>query len=224
MITILYTKMSIEQKVSEWVYRYWMGKMPADIRDKIGRYRRWQDAQACLFGKALLHLSFQRSYPSCSLEDLKYTSYNRPYVKNGFPDFNISHSGEYVVCVISSNSRVGIDIEEIREMELKDFSRQFSNEEWESIQSSQDRPSSFFNTWSQKEALIKANGKGLSIPLKSIYINDNKAEVEGKRWYMSALTFDEKYAGHLAADIPLDKASVRISSEDLSRNIPSANC
>jgi len=87
--------------------------------------------------------------------------YYRPYLNISEPrniDFNLSHSGNYVVMVVSNMSRVGIDIEYIEHtidyMHLKPIT--FSEKEQVLIQSSDD----FFNLWTKKESLIKAAGKG----------------------------------------------------------------
>ncbi len=51
--------------------------------------------------------------------------YGKPYL-NGYPNyyFNISHSGEFVVCAISNNP-VGIDIEQIKQIEYEEIAKSF---------------------------------------------------------------------------------------------------
>ena len=46
-----------------------------------------------------------------------------PSVLPGLPnvDFNLSHSGDLVVCAMSTGSRVGIDVEAVRDVELSGF-------------------------------------------------------------------------------------------------------
>ncbi len=214
MIRILYTHMSVTQPADP-VVNYWMDLMPLAIREKINRYRRWQDAQACLFGKALLYLCLSRFYPSWSLSNMDYTAYNRPYIKQGGLDFNISHSGEHIVCAISSTCRVGIDIEEINELELDAYSSQFNDSEWKIVHTDTDQKRTFFRIWTQKEALIKANGKGLLIPLKTIYINCNVALIESEPWYLQEIPISEKYICHLATDRPQNETTTIITYEDL---------
>ena len=216
---VLYTRLSASQKTDEEVYRYWLNQMPVDIRDRINKYRRWQDAESCLFGKVLLQLCFSRFYPSCSLNDLEYTRYNRPYIKNGAPYFNISHSGEYVVCVVSDVCEVGIDVEEIKDIEFDVYASQFLESEWQHVQHSSNRQKAFFHIWTQKEALTKANGKGLIIPLKSIHIDGKTGRVEGEKWYLNELSLSEQCVCHLATNIPMDTDSIILCNENFSGKI-----
>lgn len=45
--------------------------------------------------------------------NIQTNTYGKPYCINGDYEFNISHSGEWVICVIG-NCDVGIDIEEMK--------------------------------------------------------------------------------------------------------------
>lgn len=202
MTRVFYTRMSVTEQTDPALYNYWMELVPTVISDKIIKYRRWQDAQACLFGKILLLQCFQRFYPSCTLNDLKYSAYQRPYINQPI-DFNISHSGEYIVCVVSDECRVGIDVEEMKVIDYDVYSTQFTDEEWGLISSSGDSKRAFYRIWTQKEALIKANGKGLSIPLKSVQISDTTAVVENMKWFLTELPLSKQYSCHLATDKPI---------------------
>ena len=91
--------------------------------------------------------------------------------------FNISHSHGYIALVIDTVP-VGIDIEKIRPVDndLKDYIS--SPEEKEYIHDDQ----SFFEIWTSKESLVKANGKGIKqrpneipgLPLNDIRNYENK--------------------------------------------------
>ncbi|MGW6184938.1 4'-phosphopantetheinyl transferase family protein, partial [Bacillus mycoides] len=99
--------------------------------------------------------------------------YGKPFFKN-FSDFhfNISHSGEWVVCA-TANSNVGIDIERVSDIEaLKLANEFFSDEEFYDIPSmnSDEQINYFYDIWTLKESYIKTIGKGLYIPLNSFSI------------------------------------------------------
>jgi 4'-phosphopantetheinyl transferase len=82
--------------------------------------------------------------------------------------FNISHSGDWVVCAVD-NLPVGIDVEKIHDVDLNLSARFFSEEEHKYLLSLEisKRRNSFFELWTLKESYIKADGRGLSIPLNS---------------------------------------------------------
>jgi len=108
--------------------------------------------------------------------------YGKPFLK-GFPDFhfNLSHSGEWVVCAID-NEQIGIDVEKINSIDLSIADRFFSKQEVLDIYSKpkDEQLPYFFDIWTLKESYIKAWGKGLSIPLDSFSLrvhNDGKIEL-----------------------------------------------
>jgi 4'-phosphopantetheinyl transferase len=86
--------------------------------------------------------------------------------------FNLSHSGLRAALVVTRNMRCGIDIEHVRS-EISDqaiAARFFCARENEWLQSlpSDQRILGFFRLWSVKESILKADGKGMSIPLADV--------------------------------------------------------
>lgn len=129
--------------------------LPPDITAKARRYRRWQDAYGCIFGRLLLTIALKAQGQPAHLHQLQYTAYGRPYLPDT-PDFNISHSAHRVVCAIADTSRIGIDLEEIRDLNIEDFKDQFTPEEWQAITHAAPPPA---------RLLPLLDGKGM--PLKS---------------------------------------------------------
>jgi 4'-phosphopantetheinyl transferase len=177
--------------------------IPAAMRVKSKRFRRWQDAQAYLFGRLLLVEGLRKyGFSKSVLHEIQYTRYYRPYL-NAEIDFNISHSGRFIVCAIGKSIALGIDIEEIRRLEINDFADQFTSEEWTRIEGATNPYHEFFNYWTIKEAVIKADGRGMNIPLKNIAIGDH-ASVEGKDWFIHRIHLDQSYVTHLVTDRLVD--------------------
>jgi 4'-phosphopantetheinyl transferase len=83
--------------------------------------------------------------------------------------FNLAHSGSLVVYALARGRDLGVDIEQIR----PDFTglaiagRFFAPGESEALRAlpEADRTLAFFHGWTRKEAYIKAQGKGLALPL-----------------------------------------------------------
>ena len=98
----------------------------------------------------------------------------KPYLKNSDIYFNLSHSGNYAMCVVSDKP-VGCDIEIIRaNVNIEIAKRFFSREEYEyllSIKDEKEQSRAFILLWTLKESYIKAIGKGLSAKLDSFSIN-----------------------------------------------------
>ncbi|WP_152537427.1 4'-phosphopantetheinyl transferase family protein [Aquimarina pacifica] len=178
-----------------------MKKLPIEFQKINKQFVKWQDRHANLFGKLLLMEGLKKVVLESDLNKIKYTKYNRPYIDDSI-DFNISHSGEYVVCAIGKNVRLGIDVEKIAEVDFNDFQGVMTPEEWEIIHVSEDSKRSFFNYWSIKESMIKADGRGVSIPLQEIRIEDNQVSYKNKRWHQFNFQMDEAYSSCLTVNIP----------------------
>ena len=197
-VHILYTKISSE--LPEQLYKKYLDFLPEDLQNKNLRYRKWQDGTAHLLGKILLIKGFQQlGYDDVELGDLSYNQYGRPQLYDNI-DFNISHSGEYIICAIGQDLKLGVDIEQIKPVDFNDFRDLMTSEQWHIIENSEEPFKTFFTFWTIKESIIKADSRGLSIPLKEIYINDNTAFYE-KTWYLKELSLDQAYCAHLAIDV-----------------------
>lgn len=83
--------------------------------------------------------------------------------------FNVSHSGNYVVGVVS-DCEVGCDIEKVSSAPMKVAQHYFSPGESEYINSEPDKDRAFFTIWTLKESYMKMTGQGLSLALDSFEI------------------------------------------------------
>lgn len=87
--------------------------------------------------------------------------------------FNISHTRN-ALAVILDDTPVGIDIERVAQADLKIGARFFTPQEQAYIvQDGKDQHKCFYEIWTRKEAYIKQDGKGLSIPLQSFDVTQN---------------------------------------------------
>jgi 4'-phosphopantetheinyl transferase len=89
--------------------------------------------------------------------------------------FNVTHSGGLAMYAVSDLREVGIDVEQHREMDdLAGIARRFfAPDEVDALEqlSPEDRQAAFFRCWSRKEAVVKAIGAGLSLPLDSFCVS-----------------------------------------------------
>jgi 4'-phosphopantetheinyl transferase len=195
---VLYTR--IPKRLPTACYNEFVSLLPQDMQEKNARFREWKDRLLHLGGKLLLLEALQRlGLNDQCLNQVKYSPYNRPYIKENI-DFNISHSGEYVVCAVASNMQIGIDIEEIKPVDFPDFDNVMTMAEWENIHHATDPLRAFYTHWTIKESVIKADSRGLTVPLTDINIHPQFAELEGKIWYLNELSIDDNYCLSIATD------------------------
>ena len=127
--------------------------------------------------------------------------------------FNLTHSAGRALVAISANLELGIDLEahERRTDVLRIADRYFFGSEAEMIRAAPeaDRRALFFFLWTAKEAVIKAQGGGLSVPLDAfrvVPLQDRLARVEtfdtshvDTGWFVHLLPCAQGWSAALAA-------------------------
>jgi len=140
---------SFNKQFDNNLWSNYLGLLPEEFQNEVLRYRRWQDRYNCLIGKLLVYAGY---YAFCG-ETLKFDrfrkdAYGKPYIEDSDFYFNISHSGNKVVCIFSKYA-IGIDIEEIADIEYTLFENVFSDQEMQKI--TEIGVSKFYEYWTKKE-------------------------------------------------------------------------
>lgn len=101
--------------------------------------------------------------PGASLPlSYQYKENGKPYFRNYPYYFNLSHSGDYVLCALSGRE-VGVDLQLHRAVGLERLAgRYFSPAEADALLRAGDREAFFFRLWARKEAYGKLTGKGIA--------------------------------------------------------------
>ncbi|WP_373481953.1 4'-phosphopantetheinyl transferase superfamily protein [Acetobacterium sp.] len=91
-----------------------------------------------------------------------------------YPDihFNLSHSGDYVVCGLGSRS-VGVDIQKMELPNLKLARRFFAalEADWLFALPTEKQIHGFYDLWALKEAYMKYTSKGFNLPMDAFQID-----------------------------------------------------
>lgn len=160
--------------------------LPHDQQKQISKLRRWENAHASLFGRLLLKRGLTDIGSAASLNDIKCNDYGKPYFENSSIVFNITHSENFVACIVSDDtSSIGIDAEVVKVRDTTDFKDLWNKDEWADIQ--RNDIAVFYRYWTCKEAVVKAIGKGLDIPLNQISIGNGLAQVGGEIYYLKEI-------------------------------------
>lgn|SRR3990167_10062168 len=150
--------------------------------------------------------------------EFTYGPHNKPFLH--FPSsmllqFNLAHSDEMAIFAFTKHHAIGIDIEKIEDKNHDALARRFFSdaENQYLIQLPHDeRIRYFYYLWSRKEALIKAVGKGLSIPLSSFSVissNTERFTLENKSWHLESIAVNPHYAAAFAIEDGKDKVTYR---------------
>jgi 4'-phosphopantetheinyl transferase len=98
-------------------------------------------------------------FPDFPLSNIKIMESRKPYIHDNSFHFSISHCGDYVAAIVSKETAVGIDIEEVKH-KIELVSHKFlSNEEQGFIDKTHELKHKTI-CWSVKEAVFKWYGLG----------------------------------------------------------------
>lgn len=113
--------------------------------------------------KLLLRRALADDFGISGEPSFTYGPHGKPYLiasDGDAPWFNISHSGEYVACVISKESEVGIDIQRVVPARMRVAERMFTPQQVAELNALDGvaRDERFCEFWVLREAQIKARG------------------------------------------------------------------
>ena len=208
MINIFYTNINKCFATKHW--ENYLEALPVFFQEYILKYQHQNDRLRVLCGKLLLHKLLLEINQENIFDKVQLDKFKRPYLSNNI-DFNISHSGSFVVCCLTisdTNNKVGIDIEKKREINYEEFERVFTELEIKIIKSSPNPIDTFFKFWTMKEAVMKADGRGFHLSPKTFTVINNIAEVENKKWFLTNILIAPDYDCHLATEISEIKMNV----------------
>lgn len=128
--------------------------------------------------------------------------------------FSLSHSADRAVLALSDTLEVGADIERVRPLGHIDLARRYFHAgeiaAIEGLPPGCGQVRAFFRLWTLKEAVVKALGKGLSIPLDSFEVSIATAspvlsvvpEDAPRTWWLESTAPEDGYCRALAVPVP----------------------
>ena len=166
----------------------------------------------CLSISAELLLRYIIKALNLNFENLQLfnTIHGKPMFLNSNIQFNLSHSGEYAICAISSLP-VGCDIERIRDISVGMFRRFIHPNEYQMLISEsneEERIDLFFRIWTIKEAFLKNLGIGISeesFATLEVYKKGNSLSIQ--QTYNDNIYYLKEYKlnGYKVSLVSLDK-------------------
>ncbi|HEX7025699.1 MAG TPA: 4'-phosphopantetheinyl transferase superfamily protein [Gammaproteobacteria bacterium] len=208
MINVHYTQANLElfsPADLESTMTGWLAELPESKRLQIERIRVFQARLCSLLGLQLLKIAMhQAGYNDFSLSRVLFEKNRKPHCP-GFPDFNISHSHDLIACAVAGHGNIGVDVEQVREIQMG-LDRIMSPAEQKAVQA---EPQRFFHFWTQKEAVIKADGTGGVWSMEEVSLSGLGACFRNRQWYLTPLSLPGGYTGYFATDLPGQEYSVK---------------
>jgi 4'-phosphopantetheinyl transferase len=190
------------------------------------RFRRQRDRQHFIVARGILRDILARYLRQRPREiRFGYGLHGKPYLTRApgaeSLQFNLSHSDGMAVYAISTQYRVGIDIERIRPIPYVGLLREFSPAERSAISllPEDEQREAFFRLWTCKEAYVKANGQGMSLPFGSFDLGLSPEQLtrmiriqapssESTRWTFIDLPIDNPDRQEWAATVVAEGAGM----------------
>lgn len=167
-------------------------------KERIVKYVNPLDRLQRACGRVILkRMLIDEGYAENVLQYIRLDQYFRPYIDH-LIDFNISHADKQVVVAMSMNTRLGVDVEKVQVIDISNFDRALTGDEADRIKLSNDPIRYFYELWTKKEAVLKANGKGFHLPLSAISIGSDSASCETEVWKLQKMQVHSDYCCHLA--------------------------
>jgi 4'-phosphopantetheinyl transferase len=127
------------------------------------------------------------AYMNCAAREVEIRSdfRGKPYIVDsadeGALQFSMSHSAGWTVFAFGRSGGIGVDIEQISAFpELREVAySNFTPSEIKELDSAlgKNRIETFFKIWTRKEAVLKAGGEGLLLPLTSVDVSSQSSDV-----------------------------------------------
>lgn len=199
-------------------YRRFRNIVSERKRERLDRYKHIEDYRRSLLGDVLSRSLLEKmtGIDACEL-DICVDDMGKPYVANvENVYFNVSHSGEWVVCIVSDKP-CGIDIETMDKDNLDIAKRFFAKSEYEYISncSEEEINGRFYEIWTAKEAYLKYEGKGLRIDLGSFEVvkKENQFSVLVNGAEMQTVKARYVEGGYMLSFLCEDEGEISVETE-----------
>lgn len=176
--------------------------LPSVKRDRILSIRPAAGRVNSALGWRLLRFALHdHGHTDFALSQLSFDGNGKPRWPHHAGDFNLSHTHALIACAVTDTGRVGIDCEHIRAIPTVQLLRRIASPR-EDVPANADALT-FFRLWTQKEAVIKAEGNGGVWDMTRVCLDGDDAYYRDTRWYVYPLKLaGDDYVAHVASDIP----------------------
>jgi 4'-phosphopantetheinyl transferase len=181
--------------------------LPKQLADEITAYQFDSDRKLSLLARRMLCQSLREKEQFELIKGYSRDTSNKPYIP-GWINFSISHSGEIVLFAESDHS-VGVDVEQINQMDYEELATFFHEDERAYIleQNVQNR---FYEIWTKKEAVLKAIGIGIVNGLNYFSCINESVIVNDKEWYFYELHVGTTYKAYVCTDVRSERILLEI--------------
>lgn len=184
-------------------------KLPQLIQKKLSNYQNPVNWRSSATGYLLLQQALSNENQSYLLDNLSHSKTGKPIFETSNWHFNISHSDRLITCILSNECEVGIDVQIYKNLRVEPYNQHLNEVELSQIYAQSDVSKAFCQLWSKKEAVMKADGRGLDISLKDIHISENnQVNLHDEIWFLKEIKLHKNYSIHFATKKNIEDFSI----------------
>jgi len=191
--------------------------LPDEERTRAARFHLAADRERFLAARGVLREILARYLnTTAACLRLRLGSSGKPFLlDHGHLRFNISHTGGTMLVAVAREREIGVDIERldahVATEELAETTLSMPERRVLNRLRGESRRGAFLAFWTRKEALVKADGRGLSLQLPDIDVSSPaglvrlRGETTGgwtrsTRWLLQTPAFDAAHVAAVAAE------------------------
>lgn len=211
--------LTIEWRHQDTLKAYALRHTLPDEHARAQRFAREDDSLRNLLGRALLRRAATHYGGMDPLQPIRVSTWGKPELTGCSVGCNVSHAGNQLWVAVSRYPHVGIDIDSARApQEYRDLTAGFHPDELASLRKASDIKAATMRCWSRKEAISKATGRGMSLPLRAYAVECDTRPSDWLRfpppdsglenWTTVDLPVGKDYIGALAIEGRVEKAEI----------------
>ncbi|MFT6746258.1 MAG: 4'-phosphopantetheinyl transferase [Glaciecola sp.] len=162
------------------------------------------------YAKWMLHKILEKDFSlKNALRSFTKDQHGKPTIQQEKLHFNLSHSGKLISVAICEIAEIGIDVQLIKKYSEGVAKRIFSDSENTHYLNSNEPEKFFFDTWSKKEASVKATGRGIKTGLRSFSVDKETVVVDNQELHLQEIYIKEGYSSAIAVNHPISNIVIK---------------
>jgi 4'-phosphopantetheinyl transferase len=159
-----------------------LARLPPPHQAEVMRSRRTEDRLA----RAAARLMLQEMLADfgLNLSGWRREASGRPFLEGRPLDLSISHSDGWVAVALGPGLRLGVDVERHRTLDPTDFAGLLTPEEEAMVAMAPDPSRVLMELWCRREAVLKADGRGLGAGAAAIRALGVSMPSSGEAWHV----------------------------------------
>lgn len=211
--------LSIDWHHADTLRAYALQHTLPDEHARAARFVHVQDGLRNLLGRALLRTVAAHYGGMDPAQVIRINTWGKPELEGCSVGCNISHAGNQLWVAVAGSDRVGVDVESAGAAhEYRDIAAGFHPDEVAALRRAPEGRLATMRCWSRKEAVSKATGLGLSLPLREYAVDCGATPSNWLRlapprtargdWSTVDLPAGEGYVGALAVAARISRVEI----------------